>query len=135
GREALEIALEQGITEYEALVRIDLGRLGVDAEQNLLTGHRIAQSVNAVAVVEAAESAMRRQGVRVPSRRRGDPLALTDAEQRVAQLVSEGLSNRAIADRLSYSVKTIEAYLSRVYAKTGCANRVELSRLMAATGS
>ena len=62
---------------------------------------------------------MRRRGERVPTRRRPDRFALTDAEQRVAALVADGLSNRQIADRLAYSVKTIEAYLSRVYAKTG----------------
>jgi len=35
---------------------------------------------------------------------------------------------------LAYSVKTIEAYLSRVYAKTGSSNRVELARHLAALG-
>ena len=78
----------------------------------------------------AIEAELRRQGLRVPARR-PEGLALTDAEQRVADLVADGLTNRAIADRLAYSVKTIEAYLSRVYAKTGCTNRVELARLLA----
>ena len=73
-----------------------------------------------------------RQGLRLPSRRQADRFALTDAEQRVADLVSEGLTNRAVADRLAYSVKTIEAYLSRIYAKTGCSNRVALARHLAA---
>ena len=66
-------------------------------------------------------------------RRRADRFALTGAEQRVAELVAEGLSNRLIAERLAYSVKTIETYLSRMYAKTGCRNRVDLTRRFTAT--
>ena len=75
---------------------------------------------------------MRRHGVRVPARRGADRFALSHAERRVAELVGQGLTNRAIAERLAYSVKTIEAYLSRIYAKTACSNRVELTRYLAA---
>ena len=82
----------------------------------------------------AAEAAMRRFGIRVPSRRRLGRFALTDAEQRVAGLVAEGLSNKAIGEQLAYSTKTIETYLSRIYAKTGCRNRVELARHVRAAG-
>jgi DNA-binding NarL/FixJ family response regulator len=42
--------------------------------------------------------------------------------------VSDGLTNRQIAAAMHYSRKTIEVYLSRVYAKTGCASRLELVR-------
>jgi DNA-binding NarL/FixJ family response regulator len=42
--------------------------------------------------------------------------------------VREGLSNRQIAAAMHYSPKTIEVYLSRVYAKTSCASRLELIR-------
>ena len=45
-------------------------------------------------------------------------------------LVAEGLSNKAVGERLAYSAKTVETYLSRVYAKTGCRNRVELARFV-----
>ena len=37
------------------------------------------------------------------------------------------LTRRMIAKHLAYSVKAIEAYLSRIYAKTGCRNRVDLA--------
>jgi DNA-binding NarL/FixJ family response regulator len=42
--------------------------------------------------------------------------------------VREGFSNRQIAAAMHYSRKTIEVYLSRVYAKTGCASRLDLIR-------
>ncbi len=47
-----------------------------------------------------------------------------------SRLVRDGLSNRQIATAMHYSPKTIEVYLSRVYAKTGCASRLELIRAM-----
>jgi DNA-binding CsgD family transcriptional regulator len=131
GEGALAIALEHNMVEYEAALRIDLGRLGVSPATNLVRAHRVVRDAGAVEYLAAAESAMRAQGVRIPSRRRRDPLALSEAEQRVAGLAAEGLTNRVIAAPPSYSVKTIEAYLSRVYAKTGCANRVELARHLA----
>jgi DNA-binding CsgD family transcriptional regulator len=125
-RAGAETAAANGLVQYEAACRLELGRLGVDPAPNLLAAHGVFRSVGATGYTTAAEAEMRRHGVRAPTRRRRDPWALSDAEQRVVTLVAEGLTNRAIAERLSYSVKTIEAYLSRVYAKTGCANRVEL---------
>ena len=44
------------------------------------------------------------------------------------RLVRQGLSNRQIAAAMHYSRKTIEVYLSRIYAKSGCASRLELIR-------
>jgi DNA-binding NarL/FixJ family response regulator len=45
----------------------------------------------------------------------------------VIELVAGGLSNPQIAEELHYSRKTIEVYLTRVYAKTGLKSRVELA--------
>src|SRR2546429_9386395 len=44
---------------------------------------------------------------------------LTSSELRVATLVSEGRSNREIAQRLYLSVNTVETYLRRIYGKLG----------------
>src|SRR5256885_744349 len=44
---------------------------------------------------------------------------LTRSELRVATLVSEGRSNREIAQRLHLSVNTVETYLRRIYGKLG----------------
>lgn len=58
-----------------------------------------------------------------------DPAAagpLTEVERRPVTLLGDGLSNRQIADILSYSTQTIEAYLTRLYKKTGYNSRVEL---------
>lgn len=42
----------------------------------------------------------------------------------------DGLTNRQIASALHYSPKTVEVYLSRIYAKTQCSSRVELVRAL-----
>lgn len=44
---------------------------------------------------------------------------LTRRELSVATLASEGLSNRAIAQRLSVSVNTVESHLQKIYEKLG----------------
>lgn len=53
-------------------------------------------------------------------RRRQDPLdALTEREREVLALMAEGRSNRSIADGLVLAPKTVEAYISSVFAKLG----------------
>jgi len=53
-------------------------------------------------------------------RRRNDPLAtLTDREREVLALVAEGLSNRAIAERLFVTERTVEAHIGQVFGKLG----------------
>jgi DNA-binding NarL/FixJ family response regulator len=44
---------------------------------------------------------------------------LTASELRVATLVSEGLSNRQIAQRLSISVNVVERHIRKIYDKLG----------------
>ena len=51
---------------------------------------------------------------------------LTAREREVVALVAEGLSNRAIADRLVVSTRTVENHLHRAYAKLGVSSRAEL---------
>lgn len=51
-------------------------------------------------------------------KRRLDPLdRLTTREREVLSLVAEGLSNRAIAERLSVTERTVEAHISQVFGK------------------
>ena len=52
---------------------------------------------------------------------------LSATEAAVSELVAEGLTNRQVGARVGLSPKTIEVYLSRIYAKTGCRSRVELA--------
>ena len=53
---------------------------------------------------------------------------LTEAEDRVALLVSRGLSNKEIAAELEISVRTVENHISHILDKKGFSNRVEIAR-------
>jgi DNA-binding CsgD family transcriptional regulator len=55
---------------------------------------------------------------------------LTDAEQAVACLVAEGLTNRQIAARMYISAHTVAHHLRQVFPKLGITSRVELARIV-----
>jgi len=61
----------------------------------------------------------------------GAGFGLTRTEQRVADLAASGLTNREVADQLFISPKTVEANLSRIYAKLGVRSRTEMAARMA----
>ncbi|MET0197671.1 DNA-binding response regulator [Rhodococcus sp. RS1C4] len=52
---------------------------------------------------------------------------LTDREREVAIAVAQGLSNAEISGSLFMSVATVKTYVSRVLAKLGCTNRVQIA--------
>ena len=62
-------------------------------------------------------SAGERYGTRVPSER----------EQRVIQLVAEGLKNREVAKAMGTTEHVVKNYLRVIYDKLGLWNRVELA--------
>jgi DNA-binding CsgD family transcriptional regulator/predicted ATPase len=55
---------------------------------------------------------------------------LTGAEDRIAHLVASGLSNKEVAAQLFVTVSTVEATLTRVYAKLGLSSRSQLTHLL-----
>jgi len=71
---------------------------------------------------------VRAEVARVPVRRTSADL--TPTEERIAQLVASGLTNREVADRAFISHKTVEANLARIYDKLGVHSRAELGRVM-----
>jgi DNA-binding CsgD family transcriptional regulator len=70
-------------------------------------------------------------GVDTPAfRLASEQLPLTDREREIGMLIAAGLSSRAIADRLTLSVRTIDNHVYRAMAKTGTTSREELARLL-----
>jgi len=55
------------------------------------------------------------------------PGALTPAEHRVAELAARGLGNRAIAERLYVTPRTVETHLTHAFAKLDIRSRAELA--------
>lgn len=84
--------------------------------------------------IDRVRARLRRLGVRdghgpYPSRPVSGWASLTDTEARIAGFVSEGLTNRQVADRTFLSPHTVAFHLRRVYAKLGLGTRVELTRV------
>lgn len=60
----------------------------------------------------------------------GEDLPLTHAEQRVAELLYQGLTYQAIADELIISYHTVKKHVQNIYTKCGVKSRYELHHLL-----
>jgi DNA-binding NarL/FixJ family response regulator len=58
-------------------------------------------------------------------------VSLTAAEARVARLAAEGHTNRAIAERLYVTERTVETHLTRAFDKLQISNRTALATALA----
>ncbi|MFE7595798.1 AAA family ATPase [Streptomyces sp. NPDC057494] len=74
---------------------------------------------------------VRRRMPRAADRQAGGWGSVTPSEMRVVRLVTDGLTNRQVANRLFLSRHTVDAHLRNVFAKLGVSSRVELARLTA----
>jgi DNA-binding CsgD family transcriptional regulator len=61
--------------------------------------------------------------------------ALTEAERRVATLISEGHTNKSAASALGVSINTVGTHLRAVFAKLGVQSRVQLANCLATYAS
>lgn len=106
---------------------------------------RARQKAAARTALEQAEAIFARLGARLWLERAQRELArtgltrsldreLTPTELRVAALAAAGAQNKEIAGALFVSVKTVEANLSRIYAKLGIRSRVELAARLSNLG-
>jgi hypothetical protein len=55
-----------------------------------------------------------------------DLMGMSPAERRVLGLLTQGMSNRAIASALVLSPRTVESHVSSMLEKSGCRQRCEL---------
>jgi serine/threonine-protein kinase len=91
----------------------------------------IAVVVDALRRIEDAETVIDPTIVArlVGRRREADPLeALTQREREVLGLMAEGMSNKAIATRLSVTERTIEAHVTQIFLKLGLSESVDRHR-------
>jgi DNA-binding NarL/FixJ family response regulator len=81
---------------------------------------------------DAAGRELRGLGSRLSSASRPvrEHAQLSPREAQVAELVADGRSNKEVAGALFVSEKTVEAALTRIYAKLGLRSRVELARAL-----
>ena len=78
---------------------------------------------------EALEWARRGRGTR--RRPAGGWESLTPTETRVAELVADGLTNPAIAERMFVSTATVKTHVAHIFRKLDVHNRAELAALSA----
>ncbi len=76
---------------------------------------------------QKAQAALERAGGQ-----RGGDLGLTPTEQRIAELVAKGCSNKEVAGALFVSVRTVETTLSKIYRQLGLESRAELAARLSA---
>ncbi len=131
----------------DALRDGDAAQLASTSEEFERLGDRIA----AIDAAAHAALAYRRQGLRGSAlgcstraaslaeecgastwalRRAREPVPLTDREREIVMLIGKGLSSRAIAERLTLSVRTVESHVYRAMSKTGTTTRDELAALL-----
>ncbi|MFD0801063.1 LuxR C-terminal-related transcriptional regulator, partial [Streptomonospora algeriensis] len=103
-----------------------IARFAEDPRPWLREAHELATRCGASVLLERIRAVARERGVPAP-RVRGRRGAQAVTEQRIIELIGEGLSNGQIALRLQVSEKTVENYLTRLFARTGCRSRVELA--------
>jgi DNA-binding CsgD family transcriptional regulator len=131
---------EQGDAKLErARALVDLGALlrrrnrRREARDLLREGLDGAHRSNARLLVERAETELRATGAR-PRRAVLTGLdALTASERRIAELASQGLTNREIAQSLFITARTVEGHLTSVFRKLRLDSRNGLEAVLAAS--
>jgi len=112
-----------------------LGRLERRLGRRRLAGEHLDRAIAIFDGLPApAWAAQARSEAARLGRRRDSGDALTPAESRVVELIATGLTNRAVAERLVISPKTVEAHVARAYVKLGIRSRAELGQRLADTG-
>jgi DNA-binding NarL/FixJ family response regulator len=97
------------------------------ARESLGQARTIFEQLDAVLWAERARSELGRIGGRAAGSN-----ALTPVEQRVADLVARGRTNREVAAELVVTVRTVESNLTSIYRKLGLRSRAELAHRLSA---
>ena len=136
--DAAEEALERALAEHErcpmpferARTLLHQGRLQRRLKQkrqarlSLDEARELFATQGAATWVACVDDELRRVAVRRA------PEELSATELRIARLAAEGLSNKAIAEQVFVSVKTVESNLKRAYRKLGISSRAQLARAL-----
>jgi DNA-binding NarL/FixJ family response regulator len=82
----------------------------------------MTRSRSLAAGCEDARTPALRLGMRAPW--------LTAREHEVATLAADGLTSKAIAERLVVSPRTVESHLYRIFSKLGVSDRTQLAEVL-----
>jgi DNA-binding CsgD family transcriptional regulator len=101
------------------------------AKQSLEEALAILEPLGAALWVARARDELGRIGLRRPAGGEGP----TPAQQRVAELLATGASNREIAGMLHMSLRSVESHLTSLYRQFGVRSRAQLAAKLAGGGS
>jgi DNA-binding CsgD family transcriptional regulator len=101
-----------------------------EARAFLHEGLELARRCGAIVLAERAHAELLATGARPRRLVRSGVDSLTPSERRVAQMATEGQTNREIAQALFVTPKTVETHLSHVYRKLGIQARSQLAGAM-----
>jgi hypothetical protein len=124
--QALRLAARRGQPFEWARTVETLVRHGVGDPRQLLTAYDLLDGLRALLHRAWLRNLMRDHDIAVPGRR----VATVENERLLAELVTEGLSNRQLATVLRASERSVEGRLSRLFSRTGYRSRVELATAM-----
>jgi len=100
----------------------------------LREAHDTFESLGLQPWADRARAELRASGERTAEAGKTPRQALSPQELQIAQMAAGGLSNRAIADRLFLSHRTVGTHLYHIYPKLGVVSRSELAGALAAIG-
>jgi DNA-binding CsgD family transcriptional regulator len=131
-------ALRDGDVAELTTVSMDFEHMGdlvaaVDAAAHAAIEHRRQGQRGSALTRSTRADALAEQcgGAGTPALRQAtERLPLTDREREIVMLLAEGFSSRAVAERLTLSVRTVESHIYRAMLKTGTESREELANLL-----
>jgi DNA-binding CsgD family transcriptional regulator len=128
----------RAVAEVEsARLRLELGstlaRLGrrIEAREILRPALADADAIGATLLAERAHRELVATGLRPRRAALEGASSLTPRQRQIVELAAAGKGNRAIAQQLFLSVKTVETHLAAGYRKLGVSTRVDLSAAVA----
>ena len=124
-RSPARLELARALVELGAATTVD--GVPADARELLKRGAVLAEELGALALARRANAELVAAGGRPRRPRQRGWSGLTEAEQRVARLAAEGLTNRELAETLFLSQKTVESHLRNAFRKLGVSSRSELA--------
>ena len=130
-RSPARLELAKALAAQGAALRA--ARRPTDAREPLRRALELAEALGADALAGRARQELYAAGARPRTSSLRGVDALTPSERRVAERAATGQTNRAIAEALFVTPKTVELHLRNAYRKLGARNRHDLVDLLSAT--
>jgi len=85
----------------------------------------VSMSIRSKELVEAVEMVAAGAELPIPVPRQGDEVGLTPREEEIVALITQGLSNQEIADKLVLTINTLKSHVRSAYRKIGVSSRAQ----------